>query len=268
MKDGDHRISNVSDLQIFARVARVGNMSAAGRLMGLMPAVVSKRISLLEEQIGARLFQRTTRQLTLTDVGEGLFKRAVDILALIDEAEDFVCRHGSGPRGTVRIIAPTSFGRRCLAPALTAFQADHPQIEFEVDLSDSRVDIIRHGYDVAIGFGGRSDDGMLTRQLASCPRILCASPGYLDEAGRPARPGELAVHQCLAEGERELWQLVSAAESEDLQVRSAIRSNSADFIREFDPRRRRDRAVAAVGCRSRSGGRQTGGRAAGVSRQP
>src|SRR3990170_8196865 len=99
----DPNVTAISDLDIFARVARTGNMSAAGREMGLSPAVVSKRISLLEERLNARLFQRTTRQLTLTETGEGYFKRVVDILSLIDEAEDFVNRRNTKPRGLLKV---------------------------------------------------------------------------------------------------------------------------------------------------------------------
>jgi DNA-binding transcriptional LysR family regulator len=104
-------VTAIADLEIFARVARTGNMSAAGREMNLSPAVVSKRISLLEEQLDARLFQRTTRQLTLTETGEGYYKRVVDILNLIEEAEDFVTRRKNNVRGLLKVTAPTSFSR-------------------------------------------------------------------------------------------------------------------------------------------------------------
>ena len=116
----------ISDLEIFARVARTGNMSAAGREMGLSPAVVSKRISQLEERLGARLFQRTTRQLTLTETGAGYFKRVVDILSLCEEAEDFVSRRNTKPRGLLKITMPTTLGRLHIAPYLGDFLARYP----------------------------------------------------------------------------------------------------------------------------------------------
>ncbi|MCH9765479.1 MAG: LysR family transcriptional regulator, partial [Alphaproteobacteria bacterium] len=111
-------MTSISDFDIFARVARTGNMSQAGREMGLSPAVVSKRISLLEERLGVRLFQRTTRQLTLTETGEGYFKRVVDILSLVEEAEDYVTRRNTNPRGILKVTAPTTFSRLHIMPKL------------------------------------------------------------------------------------------------------------------------------------------------------
>ncbi|HUS97025.1 MAG TPA: LysR family transcriptional regulator, partial [Hyphomicrobiaceae bacterium] len=119
----------ISDLDIFARVARTGNMSAAGREMGLSPAVVSKRVSLLEEKLGARLFQRTTRHLTLTETGEGFFRRVIDILSLVEEAQDFVSRRNTKPRGVLKVSAPTSFSRAHIAPYLSEFLNRYPEIE-------------------------------------------------------------------------------------------------------------------------------------------
>ena len=131
----------ITDLDIFARVARTGNMSAAGREMGLSPAVVSKRVSLLEEELGARLFQRTTRQLTLTETGEGYYKRVVDILNLVEEAEDFVSRRNTKARGLLKVTAPTSFSRQHIAPYLSDFLGKYPEIELDFHLTD---DFRRH----------------------------------------------------------------------------------------------------------------------------
>src|SRR5215470_7061918 len=147
---GFNSMTAISDLDIFSRVARTGNMSAAGREMGLSPAVVSKRISLLEERLGARLFQRTTRQLTLTETGAGYFKRVVDILSLCEEAEDFVSCRNTMPRGLLKITMPTTFGRLHIAPYLGKFLASYPDIELDAHLTDRLVDIIREGFDLAI----------------------------------------------------------------------------------------------------------------------
>lgn len=149
----DPNVTAISDLDIFARVARTGNMSAAGREMGLSPAVVSKRISLLEERLGARLFQRTTRQLTLTETGEGYFKRVVDILSLVEEAEDYVSRRNTKPRGILKISAPTTFNRLHITPHLPEFLSRYPDIEIDMQLTDNFVDIIREGFDLAIRIG-------------------------------------------------------------------------------------------------------------------
>ena len=186
----------ISDLDIFARVARTGNMSAAGREMGLSPAVISKRISLLEERLGARLFQRTTRHLTLTETGEGYFKRVVDILSLIEEAEDF------------------------------------PDIELDFHLTDNFVDIIREGFDVAIRIGELQDSSLVARKLAPDNRIICAAPSYLERHGTPNTLGQLENHVCLSAGAQEVWRLEGPEGQQQLRVKGNIRSNSSELVRE------------------------------------
>ena len=172
----------ISDLDIFSRVARTGNMSAAGREMGLSPAVISKRISLLEEKLGARLFHRTTRQLTLTETGEGYFRRVVDILSLCEEAEDFVSRRNTKPRGTLKVTAPTSFSRLHIAPRLGGFLERFPEVKLDLHLTDHLEDIIRDGFDLAIRIGELQDSSLVARKLAPDTRVLCASPKYFERS--------------------------------------------------------------------------------------
>lgn len=222
----------ISDLEIFARVARTGNMSAAGREMGLSPAVVSKRISLLEDQIGARLFQRTTRQLTLTETGEGYFKRVVDILSLVEEAHDFVSRRNTKPSGLLKITAPTSFSRLHIAPYLPKFQERYPGIELDFELTDNFSDIIRDGFDVAIRIGELQDSSLVARKIAPDTRVVCAAPSYLETFGRPESPEDLNLHNCLSAGAQDAWRLEGPdGDTHNLRVRGNIRSNSAEIIR-------------------------------------
>ena len=221
----------ISDLDIFARVARTGNMSAAGREMGLSPAVVSKRISLLEDRLGARLFQRTTRQLTLTETGEGYFKRVVDILSLVEEAEDYVSRRNTKPRGTLKVSVPTSFCRLHIAPHLPAFLAKYPDIELDIHMSDHFVDIIREGFDVAIRIGELEDSSLVARKLATENRVICAAPLYLEKAGIPRQLADLESHNCLTAGAQDVWRLAGPDGPQELRVKGNIRSNSADFVR-------------------------------------
>jgi DNA-binding transcriptional LysR family regulator len=229
---GDSAVTAISDLEIFARVARTGNMSAAGREMGLSPAVVSKRISLLEERLGTRLFQRTTRQLTLTETGEGYFKRVVDILSLVEEAEDYVSRRNTKPRGLLKVTAPTSFSRLHLAPYLADFTQRYPEIDLDFHLTDNFVDIIREGFDVAIRIGELEDSSLVARKLAPDTRVVCAAPSYLAANGTPATLDELDHHNCLSAGAQELWRLEGPAGQRHLRVKGNIRSNSAEFIRD------------------------------------
>ncbi len=223
----------ISDLEIFARVARTGNMSAAGREMNLSPAVVSKRVSLLEDRLGARLFQRTTRQLTLTETGEGYFKRVVDILSLVEEAEDFVSRRNTKPRGQLKITAPTSFSRLHIAPHLTAFLTRYPDIELDFHLTDSFADIIREGFDVAIRIGELEDSSLVARKLAPDSRVICAAPSYLEKFGRPKSITELDQLNCISAGAQELWHLDGPDGPKEVRLKGNIRSNSAEFVREL-----------------------------------
>ncbi len=222
----------ITDLEIFARVARTGNMSAAGREMGLSPAVVSKRVSLLEDRLCARLFQRTTRQLTLTETGEGYFKRVVDILSLIDEAEDFVNRRNTKPRGLLKVTAPTSFSRLHIAPYLPQFLAKFPEIELEFQLTDNFVDIIREGFDVAIRIGELQDSSLVQRKLAADNRVVCASPKYIEQSGLPKSLADLDFHNCLSGGAQDYWRVQGPDGHHQLKVKGNIRSNSFEFMRE------------------------------------
>lgn len=228
----DPNVTAISDLDIFARVARTGNMSLAGREMGLSPAVVSKRISLLEERLGARLFQRTTRQLTLTETGEGYFKRVIDILSLVDEAEDYVYRRNTTPRGVLKISAPTSFTRLHIAPRIPDFVAKYPLIEIDMQLTDHFADIIREGFDLAIRIGELEDSSLVARKLGSETRMMCASPKYLKTHGTPKTLADLESHNCLVAGAQDAWRLEGPDGPLELRVTGTIRSNSADFVRE------------------------------------
>ena len=227
----DPNVTAISDLDIFARVARTGNMSAAGREMGLSPAVVSKRVSLLEDRLGARLFQRTTRQLTLTETGEGYFKRVVDILSLVEEAEDSVSRRNTKPRGVLKISAPTSFSRLHIAPHIPAILAKYPDIEIEMHLTDHFVDIIREGFDLAIRIGELEDSSLVARKLANENRVMCATPGYLEKAGVPHTLEDLESHNCLLAGAQDMWRLDGPGGQHYIRVKGNIRTNSADFVR-------------------------------------
>ncbi|MGE0765917.1 MAG: LysR family transcriptional regulator [Hyphomicrobiaceae bacterium] len=224
----------ITDLEIFARVARTGNMSAAGREMGLSPAVVSKRVSLLEEKLNVRLFQRTTRQLTLTETGEGYFRRVVDILNLIEEAENFVNRRNTTPRGLLKVAAPTSFSRLHIAPFLPDFLAKFPEIELEFHLTDNFVDIIREGFDLAIRIGELQDSSLVQRKLAADTRVICASPRYVEKAehGALTELADLDFHNCLSAGAQDYWRLEGPDGQHQLRVKGNIRSNSFEFMRE------------------------------------
>lgn len=222
----------ISDLDIFARVARTGNMSAAGREMGLSPAVVSKRISQLEERLGARLFQRTTRHLTLTETGAGYFKRVVDILSLCEEAEDFVSRRNTKPRGLLKVTMPTAFSRLHIAPFMGDFLARYPDIELDVHVADGFVDLIREGFDLAIRIGELEDSSLVARKIANDSRVLCAAPVYIEMHGSPATLADLAMHNCLSTDVQDVWRLDGPEGAAQVRPHGSVRSNSGEFVRE------------------------------------
>lgn len=225
-------MTDTTDLEIFARVARTGNMSAAGREMSLPPAVVSKRISLLEERLGARLFQRSTRQLSLTDVGEGYFRRVVDILSLVEESEDFIARYNARPSGRLKLNASAAIIRRLVVPHLREFARRYPDVALDFHVSDEPAEIIRDGIDIALHTGVRPAEDLDVRHLGDLPRILCASPSYLDEEGSPAQPQHLRDHTCLGQAEEEHWRLVGPKDSQLVRVNGRLRTNCSDLIRE------------------------------------
>lgn len=225
-------MTDMTDLEIFARVARTGNMSAAGREMRLSAAVVSKRISMLEQRLGARLFLRTTRQLTLTDIGEGYFRRVVDILNLVEEAHDFVGRRSSSPRGSVKLSVDPALGRRLLMPLLPDFRTAFPRIELQVHVADDAVDFVRDAFDLALRAGAAPGPTAEARELMRARRIVVAAPAYLEQRGEPKGLADLGDHVCLAGAEEDVWALERADEVGAVAITAPVRLDSRDLVLE------------------------------------
>lgn len=226
-------MSNLTDMEIFARVVGAGSMSAAGREMSLSPAVVSKRIRRLEDKLGTRLLQRTTRQIAMTEAGQGFYERVIAILASVEEAEAFVTRGSAQARGTLKVASPTSFGRLHIAPYLGKFLEDNPDLSINLDLGDDFVDIVGEGYDLAIRIAELSDSSLVARRLAPVHRILCAAPGYLAKHGEPASIEDLTEnHVCLAAANQDPWRLMGPNGIETVRTLAPIRTNSSEVVRE------------------------------------
>ncbi|MEO0543616.1 MAG: LysR family transcriptional regulator [Pseudomonadota bacterium] len=225
-------MSNFGDLEIFARVVSAGSMSAAGRELGLSPAVVSKRLRRLEDRLGTRLLQRTTRQIALTEAGQGFYERVVAILAGVEEAESFVSRRSSLARGTLKVSAPTSFGRMHIAPYLASFMESNKDLNVNFLLSDELVDIVGEGFDVAIRIGELADSSLVARKLAPVRRILCATPEYVQAHGSPTSLAELAEHNCLTHAVSDVWKLEGPEGVETFRPNGSLTSNSSEVIRE------------------------------------
>jgi DNA-binding transcriptional LysR family regulator len=206
-------------------------MSAAARELGVSPPVISKRIRALEERLGTRLLQRTTRQLALTEGGKGFYERVVAILASVDEAEAWVSRRAAAARGVLRVSAPTSFGRMHVAPHLVDFLKEYPDITMDLSLSDAFVDIVAEGFDLAIRIADLADSSLVAKRLAPNHRVLCATPGYLMEMSEPASLAELQKHRLLVHN-ADSWRLEGPGGPAVVKVESAVRTNSSEVIRE------------------------------------
>jgi len=222
----------ISDLEIFARVVTAGNMSAAGRELGLSPAVISKRIGHLERRLGARLFQRTTRQIRLTETGEGFYQRITDVIESIHEAEAFASQGNDRPSGLLRICAPSSFSRSHIAPYLGNFMSVYPDLQLELSVSDDVVDVVGDGFDVLIRVGELEDSSLVAKKLASCRRVLCASPGYLERVGVPKNLADLDNFNCVSTFDHRTWRLQGPEGPKTVRAAGALRTNSSDVVRE------------------------------------
>ncbi|MHA6346304.1 LysR family transcriptional regulator [Roseivivax sp. CAU 1761] len=187
----------VESLRVFARVVELGSITAGGRDLRLTPAVASNRIKELEQRLGVRLFNRTTRSLTPTEVGRVFYEEAREVLDRLDRAEAVVATFSHTPRGAIRVAAPLGIGRRIVGPLVPDFAARYPETELRLRLTDRRVDILNDGLDVAFFLGNPSDSNLTLRKIADCDRVLVAAPAYLDARGRPGRPEDLMAHNCL-----------------------------------------------------------------------
>ena len=225
-------MNNLGDLEVFARMVSAGSMSAAGRELGLSPAVVSKRLRRLEDRLGTRLMNRTTRQISLTEAGQGFYERVVAILAGLEEAESFVSRRSNVARGILKISAPTSFGRMHVAPHLQKFFELNPGIQINLNLHDDMTDIVGEGYDLAIRIAELKDSSLVARKLAPVRRVLCATPEYLEKNGTPETLDDLEKHICIPNHNSETWRLDGTDGSINFKPIGPIQTNSSEVVRE------------------------------------
>lgn len=191
-------MSRVGELETFIQVVDDGSFSAAARSLGVSKSHVSKTISRLEERLGARLLNRTTRKLNLTDVGQAFLDRGRAIMGELDEAERAVTALQTEPRGVLRVSAPFSFGLRHLIPVVNEFMGRHPDLRVELALDDRRVDLMDEGFDLAVRIAAQLDDSsFIAKRLGRAQPFLLASPSYLAAHGTPTQPQDLTDHRCL-----------------------------------------------------------------------
>ncbi|MCT4656838.1 MAG: LysR family transcriptional regulator [Cohaesibacter sp.] len=219
------------EMEIFARIVTLGSMTGAGQALGISPAVVSKRIKKLEQRLGTRLMQRTTRQITLTEAGQDYFERVQRILEQVEEAEAAVSQRAKQVRGTLKISVPTSFGRMHVAPHLGQFLAENEDISIDLHSSDNYTDLVGEGFDLAVRVGDLPDSSLVARRLAPIHRLLCASPDYLARYGEPQSLQDLPDHICLAAHNQDPWRLEGPDGTEIVRAHGPLRTNSSEVVR-------------------------------------
>ena len=224
-----------SEMSIFVAAVDAGNFSAAARLLGITPSAVSKQISRLETRLGARLLNRSTRRISLTDVGRDFYERSRSILADIDEAERAVGSASDVPRGRLRVTASISFGQRQIVPLVPEFVSRFPGVRVDVVFSDRVIDMVDEGIDVAVRVSAPADSALIARQLVPDRRIVCAAPGYLAAHGAPESPEDLAAHNALIYSTvySDTWRFDGPSGPSAVRVSSNFSANSGEAIRDL-----------------------------------
>lgn len=223
---------NLEHLSLFVRVAATQNISAAGAELGLSPAVASTYINKLEQNLGVRLLHRTTRKVSLTEEGQALLPHAQELLNQAELARAAVGDGSINPGGTIRVSAPASFGCIHLMPLLPQFMALYPDLKVDLRLTDTMVDLVEGGFDVAIRNSPLRDSSLIARKLAPDRRIVCASPAYLERFGVPTKLTELDQHQCIVLAGMEHWHFSTADGVESIKIAGQLRTDSGLAMRQ------------------------------------
>ncbi|MET0219587.1 MAG: LysR family transcriptional regulator [Tardiphaga sp.] len=228
------KLPDFEALAIFAKVVELRSFAAAAADLALSKATVSKAVSRLEERLGARLFNRTSRRIALTDAGRTLAVRAVQLVADGEAAENEALAQSATPRGLIRLAAPMTYGTKTLAPLLPEFLAAYPEVSIDLSLSDATVDLIGDGFDAAIRIASLPDSSLIARRLCDMRRHVVAAPAYFGKYGRPTHPMHLAGHKCFGYtylSTPGVWHFTNAA-GETASVRPAgqLRVNNGEAI--------------------------------------
>ena len=232
-------MSYLDNIRTFVRVYELGSMSAAGRDLRISPAVTSSRISQLEEHLGVRLFQRTTRSLTPTEQGKAFYAGAAAILEAVEDAEAQVVNITDSPRGALYVAAPLGVGRRLIAPLVAGFLAEYPEVTLRLRLTDRKVELTTEGLDLAFFLGQPEDSNLRIRKIADVGRVLCASPEYISTHGNPASGDELLAqnHECLNlrfPGATEFqWLLKTASGPKRFRVKGRYECDDGDVLTDW-----------------------------------
>ncbi len=223
---------NIEHLKLFVRLASSQSISMAGHELGLSPAVASAHINKLEEGLGVRLVHRTTRKVSLTEEGQAFLPYAEEVLASVEAARSAVGVGHANPTGTIRVTAPASFGRMHLIPALKGFMDQYPDLTVDFRFSDSIIDMVEGGFDVAIRVAELKDSTLVARKLAPDRRIVVASPEYLEKFGTPEHPQDLANHECINLMGMDNWVFKTSDSTLCIRTSGRFRTDNGDAMRD------------------------------------
>ncbi len=221
-------------MKVFAAVVDTGSFAAAAERLDMSRAMTSKYVAHLEERLGTRLLQRTTRKLTLTESGSAYYERCVQILADISQAEEGAARQSEAPRGTLRLTVPVSFGILHMGPMLSDYMKQYPEVKIDLLMVDRRVDLIEEGLDLAVRIGSLPESGLIAKKLASDRIAICGAPDYFKRHGVPQKPADLAHHNCLtysyaANGDD--WKLTGPDGTHSVKVAGSLRATNGDMVK-------------------------------------
>ncbi|WP_244068036.1 LysR family transcriptional regulator [Bradyrhizobium sp. Ce-3] len=229
-------MDRIDAMQAFVAVADLEGFAPAARKLGLSPSAITRLIAALEERLGARLLQRTTRQVTLTDAGSRYLERARRILADVEEAEDAVESERTRPEGRLVISAPFGFGRLHVSPVVSAYLKRYPDVGVDLRLSDRRINLVEDGVDLAVRLGHLPDSTLVARHVGQMRRIVVASAGYLRLRGEPKRPADLTAHDTIQFGAMTAtpdWRFMEDGQEIRITPMPRFTSNSSDAAIQF-----------------------------------
>ncbi len=226
-------MDRITAMTVFTQVVDAGSLSVVARRLGLSRSAISKQLAHLEERLGARLLQRTTRRLSLTEAGSEFYARCTRIVHEVEEAEQGVSRLHAGPRGLLKVNAPMTFGHRHIAPAIAEFLPRYPDVQVEMTLNDQVVNLIEGGFDVTIRIAVLADSSLIARRLAPNRVVVCGAPAYFAAHGRPRTPRDLVHHSCLHYtylSSHNTWHFVGPRGADSVEVSGNFRANNGDAL--------------------------------------
>ena len=227
-------MDKLNSMAIFVEVVNGESFTAAAEKTGLSRAQVSKSVNQLEAYLGARLLNRTTRRISLTETGRIYYERCIAILNDIEEVEGIAGEQASKPHGRLTISAPTSFGILHLNEAIPQYMKQYPQVQISLSLADRFIDVVAEGFDLAIRIAALEDSSLIARRIAPCHRVFCASPDYLNRYGTPKVPQDLAINQCLIYSndlKPDTWILHGPNGTESIKVNGPICADNGDILK-------------------------------------